>query len=197
MSKILVAYATNTGTTADVACTIGEEIQKGGAEVDVLELGQVDGLDSYDAVVLGAPMIMGWHRSAISFLKKNQNALSQVPVALFMMAMSLTRTGETSIGGVPIFIDEKLPQPPKVEGRLSFKERYATVQGYLRPVLKAAPAVKPISVGFFGGRLDIYRLKWWEALFVMLIIQAPPGEKRNWDAIHAWAGSLSSVLQSR
>lgn len=196
MSKVLVAYATNTGTTADVARTIGEEIRKGGAEVDVLELEQVSGLGPYDAVVLGAPMIMGWHRAATGFLRKNQQTLSQVPVAFFMMAMSLTHTGETSIDGVPIYVDEKLPQPPKVEGRLSFKERYATVDGYLRPVLKAAPSVKPVSVGFLGGRLDIYRLKWWQALFVMLVIRAQPGEKRNWDAIRQWAGSLSSMLRN-
>jgi menaquinone-dependent protoporphyrinogen oxidase len=194
MTRILVAYATNAGTTADVARTIGEELQKRGAQADVVALDQVSGLDSYDAVVLGAPMIMGWHRGAVRFLKKNQAALSRVPVAFFMMAMSLTRTGETSIDGVPIYVDEQLSQAPKVEGRLSFKERYATVQGYLRPVLKVAPSVKPVGVGFFGGRLDIYRLKWWQALFVMLVIQAPPGEKRHWDAIREWAGSLPFSL---
>jgi menaquinone-dependent protoporphyrinogen IX oxidase len=141
-------------------------------------------------------MIMGWHRGALSFLKRNQKALDHVPVAFFMMAMSLTRTDETSIDGVPIYVDEKLPQAPRVEGRLSFKERYATVQGYLRPVFKAAPSIRPISVGFFGGRLDLYRLKWWQALFVMLIIQAQPGEKRNWDAIREWAARLASQFQS-
>ncbi len=194
MGEILVAYATNTGTTADVARVIGEEIAKSGRQVDVLELAKVGSLDSVDAVVLGAPMIMGWHRGAVSFLKKNQKALGQVPVALFMTAMSLTRTGATSVDGVPVFVDEKLPQMPKVAGHLSFKERYATVQSYLRPVLKAAPAVRPVSVAFLGGRLDIYRLKWWQALFVMLIIQAPPGEKRNGEAIRGWASSLTALL---
>ncbi|MBN1430753.1 MAG: flavodoxin domain-containing protein [Anaerolineae bacterium] len=194
MGKILVAYATNTGTTADVARKIGEELEKSGDQVDVVALTQIDSIDTYEAVIIGAPMIMGWHREAVGFLKKHQQTLSQVPVALFMMAMSLTRTGETSLDGIPITIDEKLPQSPKVEGRLSFKEHYATVRNYLRPVLKTAPSVKPISVGFFGGRLDIYRLKWWQALFVMAIIQTQPGEKRNWEAICAWAGCLSSTL---
>jgi menaquinone-dependent protoporphyrinogen oxidase len=194
VGKIVVAYATNTGTTADVAQVIGEELQKGGAQVDVLALGQVGSLEAYDGVVLGAPMIMGWHREAIRFLKQNHEVLSRIPVALFMMAMSLTRTNENGVDDVPIYVDEKLAQLPKVEGHLSFRERYATVQGYLRPVLRAVPVVKPISVGFFGGRLDIYRLKWWQALFVMLIIQAQPGEKRNWDAIREWANSLSFTL---
>lgn len=194
MSKILVAYATNTGTTADVARAIGEEIEKAGSDADVLELEQVGLVTEYDAVVLGAPMIMGWHRGAMSFLKRNQKMLSRLPVALFMTAMSLTRTGETSVDGVPIYVDANLAQPPKVEGRLSFRERYATVQGYLRPLLKAAPSVKPISVGFFGGRLDLYRLRWWQAVFVMLVIRAQPGEKRNWDAIREWARGLAPNL---
>jgi flavodoxin len=33
MKKILVTYATNAGSTAEVALTIGEEIRKSGAQV--------------------------------------------------------------------------------------------------------------------------------------------------------------------
>jgi menaquinone-dependent protoporphyrinogen IX oxidase len=190
MKKILVAYTTNSGTTADVARAIGEEITKTCAQVDVLPLEKITTLDGYNAVALGAPMIMGWHRGATAFLKKNQVALSKIPVALFVTCMSLTQTGETQVDGVPVMVDPTLPKPPKQPGRLSFKENYATVTNYLRPILKAAPQVKPVSVGFYGGRLDMYRLKWWQALFVMVIIQAAPGEKRNWDAIRAWARKL-------
>lgn len=190
MKKVLIAYATNAGTTAEVARAVGEEIQKNGSPVDVLPVDQVDSLEGYEAVVLGAPMIMGWHRGAVSFLKKHQQTLSKAPVALFITCMSLTQTGETQVDGVPVTVDPNLPLPPQREGRLSFRERYATVMEYLRPILKAAPQVKPVSVAFFGGRLDMYRLKWWQALFVMLIIQAKPGEKRDWEMIRAWAGKL-------
>ncbi len=194
MSKILVAYATNSGTTADVAQTIGEEIRKSGAQVDVLPLADVADLSAYTAVVLGAPMIVGWHRGAARFLKQHQSGLAKIPVALFITAMSLTRLDETEVDGVPVTVDGGLAQPPRRAGKLTFKERYATVANYLRPVLKAAPRVKPVSVGFFGGRLDLYRLKWWQALFVMVIIQALPGDKRDWDAIRAWASALIPKL---
>ena len=190
MKNILVTYATMSGTTADVAQAVGEELTKKGAHVDVLPLSQAIKLTGYDAVVLGAPMIMGWHRDAAKFLKQNNKILGRVPLALFATAMSLTQTGETSMDGVPVFVDEHLAQPAQVEGKLSFKERYASIPGYVTPILKAAGQTKPVSVALFGGRLDIYRLKWWAALFVMLVIQAKPGEKRNWDAIRAWAGSL-------
>jgi menaquinone-dependent protoporphyrinogen oxidase len=196
MKKILVTYATNAGSTAEVALTIGEEIRKSGAQVDVLPLENVTGLVTFDAVVLGAPMIMGWHRGAVGFLKKNQKTLSQVPVVLFIMAMNLTRTGEKSIDNVPVFIDPNLPKNPKIEGKLTFKERYSNPANYLGPVLKSAPQIKPVSVAFFGGNLAINRLKWWAALFAILIIQAQPGDKRNWDAIREWAGGLASMLDN-
>jgi menaquinone-dependent protoporphyrinogen oxidase len=197
MNKILVAYATNAGSTADVARTVGEELQKTGAQVDVLPLEQVTDLSSYQSVVLGAPVIMGWHPGATAFLKKNQPALSKVPVALFLTCVNLTQTDETSVDGVPVFVDEKLPTAPQNAGRLSPKERHTTVNNYVQPILKAAPAVKPVSVGVFGGRLDIDSLSIFQKLFVIVIIQAKSGEKRNWDAIRAWAGGLFTTEKRR
>jgi menaquinone-dependent protoporphyrinogen IX oxidase len=47
-------------------------------------------------------------------------------------------------------------------------------------------------VGFFAGKLDYSRLNLLQMLFVMLIIQAQPGDRRNWPAIKAWAAKLST-----
>jgi menaquinone-dependent protoporphyrinogen oxidase len=190
MDKILVTYATNAGSTAKIAEAVAAEIVKNEAEVEILPLEKVATLDGYSAIVLGAPMILGWHRGALAFLKRNRGSLSRVPVALFITCMNLTRTGETSLNGIPLFVDEKLAIPPQKEGRLSFKERYSTMSNYLAPIFKAAPAVKPVSVAFFGGSLQYFNLKWWAALFALLIIQAQPGDRRNWSAIETWAGGL-------
>ncbi len=192
--KILVAYTTNSGTTADVAQAIGEELGKDGAQVDVRRVEEVTGLDSYTAVVVGGPMILGWHRTAVKFVKEHQQALSRVPVAYFLTAMSLTQTGETSVDGAPIYVDAKLAKAPKDAARLSFRERYATATNYLRPVLNAAPSVKPVSAGFFGGKLELYRLNLWQKLFVLLIIQAQPGDFRHWPVIREWAAGLRPTL---
>ena len=192
--KVLVAYTTNAGTTAEVAQAIGEELGKGGAQVEVRRLEEVTGLDSYTAVVVGGPMIMGWHSAAVKFVKKHRQALSRVPVAYFLTAMSLTQTGETSVDAVPIYVDAKLAKAPKNAARLSYRERYATATNYLRPVLKAALPVRPASVGFFGGKLELYRLNLLHKLFVLLAIQAQPGDFRHWPVIREWAAGLRTTL---
>ena len=194
MKRILVAYATMAGSTAEVAQAIGEEITRDGLQVDVLPLAEVENLDAYDGVVVGGPMIMGWHRGARNFLKKHRRVFQRIPLAVFVTAISLTQTGETSLDGMPVLVDEKLPKPPQKAGSLNFRDRYARLSNYLRPILKATRPAKPASIGIFGGRLEYGRLKWWAVLFVMLIIQAQAGDRRNWAAIRAWAAGLPAAF---
>jgi menaquinone-dependent protoporphyrinogen IX oxidase len=109
----------------------------GGSCGDVLPLGG-QSTPAYDGVVVGGPMIMGWHRAASGFLKRYRAAFQHIPLAVFVMAMSLTQTDDTSVGGVPVYVDEKLPKPPQKEGRLNFRERYASLSNYIRPISRHA-----------------------------------------------------------
>jgi len=189
--RVLVAYASMAGSTAEVAQAVGEELAKAGARAEVRPIGQVRDLQGYDAVVVGGPMILGWHRAGLRFLRRHRRALQRMPLAVFVMAISLTESSETSVEGVPVVLDDQLPQPPKTPARLSFRERYATLANYLRPILRAA---RPASIGVFAGRLEYGRLTWWAVLFVMVIIQAAAGDRRNWPAIRAWAAGLPVAL---
>jgi menaquinone-dependent protoporphyrinogen oxidase len=195
MKRILVAYATMAGSTVDVAQAIAEEIAGPDVQVDRLPLSEVKDLAAYDGVVLGGPMIMGWHRAALRFLRNNRRVFQRIPLAVFIMCMSLTETGETTVGGVPVYVDETLPKPPETAGHLSFRERYAQLTNYVRPILRASGPVKPVSVAVFGGRMDYGRLKWWAVLFAMQVIRAPAGDRRNWTAIRSWAAQLPVALQ--
>ncbi len=71
MKKVLIAYTTNAGSTEKVAQVIGEELGRGGAQIQVSRLEQATGLEAYDAIVVGAPMILGWHGAAVKFIHKH------------------------------------------------------------------------------------------------------------------------------
>jgi menaquinone-dependent protoporphyrinogen oxidase len=194
MKKILVAYTTNSGSTEDVAKVITEELGRNGDQVTISRLEEINRITGYDAVIVGAPMILGWHRSARKFIKQNQSNLSRIPVAYFCTAMTLTVPEGYSETTTPVYIDASLAKLPKREGRLDIKESYTLASNYLKPILASAPAVKPVSVGFFGGRLDLYKLKLLQMLFVMVIIGAQPGDMRNYPAIREWAARLRDSM---
>lgn len=196
MKRALVAYATFSGSTSEVAQAVAAALTANGLEADALPIDSVEKLDGYDAVVVGAPMILGWHRGALRFLHRHRAALRRVPFAVFVMAMSLTQTGETEQDGVPILLDGKLAKAPGRPGRLSLRERYATVGNYARPILKAVRPARPASLAFFGGRLDYGRLKWWAVLFAMVIVRAPAGDRRDFAAIRSWAEGLAATLRA-
>ncbi len=194
MKKVLVAYTTNSSSTEDVANFIAEELGKNGDQVTISRLEEIRSINDFDAVIVGAPMILGWHRSARKFIKKHQSALSRIPVAYFCTAMSLTVPASHSDTTTPVYIDASLAKSPKTEGHLNYKERYTLATNYLKPILASAPKVKPVSVGFFGGRLDLYKLKLLQMLFVMVIIGAQPGDLRNYPAIREWAAGLRDSM---
>jgi menaquinone-dependent protoporphyrinogen IX oxidase len=194
MQKVLVTYITHSGTTRDVAEAIAEEITKTGHEAELLPLDQVQDTTNYSAMVFGAPMIIGWHKDALAYLKKHKTELSQKPLALFLTGMSLVDSPRPNLPGVEIHADPKFALPPQNPKRLNHKESFSTIKNYLAPVIKVAPQSLK-AIGMFGGRLDYYRLKWWEVAFVMLVVGAKPGEKRNWPDIRAWAAGLPTQLK--
>jgi len=194
MRKILVTYATNSGSTVNVAQAVASELEQSGAVVDVEPTRKVDSLDGYDMVILGAPMIFGWHADARRFLRRYKTELASKKTACFACAMRLTEVPNEDLPDVPLFLDKNLASAPEKSGSLSLKERFTTVRHYIKPIMGTASGVKPMSVAFFGGKLDMTRLKWWQALFVMAVVQAAPGDFRDWESIKAWARALSRDL---
>lgn len=194
MSRILIAYSTNSGSTAEVAEAIAKELETDGHSAEVRKTADVNDLSGYDAVVVGAPMIFGWHITARKFLKRYQDQLKEKKTAYFACAARLTQVEKAQLPQIPIVIDPNLVSGPEKTGRLSLKERFTTLKYYLDPMLGAAPHTKPVSTAFFKGSIQMYRLKWWQAAFVMIIVQAPPGDGRDWDFIKVWAKSLANML---
>ncbi len=193
MSRFLVTYATNSGSTAEVAEAVAAELNRDGHTAAVLPISRVSDLSSYDAVVIGAPMIFGWHAGARRFLRKHREQLSDKKTAFFGCAMRLTQAEGEDNSHVNLELDHGLVSTPEKPGSLSLKERFTSIGYYLKPML-IYPDIRPCSVAFFHGKLDMRLLKWWQALFVMIVVQAVPGDYRNWEAVRAWGQKLRDTM---
>jgi menaquinone-dependent protoporphyrinogen oxidase len=165
-TSVLVAYATRYGSTQEVAGAVANTLREHGLEVEVQPMRNVQSLEAYEAVVLGAPLIMfHWHKDARRFLGRHRKALVERPVAVF------------ALGPVQEPHDEKEWQ----DSRAQFDTDLA-----------AFPWLTPIARELFGGTFDPAKLRF---PLNVLAGKAPASDARDWPAIRAWASDVAAKLQ--
>jgi menaquinone-dependent protoporphyrinogen oxidase len=82
--RVLVAYASKRGATAEIAEAIADELAAAGLDADCASAETVKAIDGYDAVVLGSATYMRrWRPEARRFLHRNRDALAQRPLWVF------------------------------------------------------------------------------------------------------------------
>lgn len=162
--KILVAYASEFGTTREVAEVIGETLCQDGAKVDIKPVNAIINLPEYDAIVIGSAIQYDkWMAEAITFVKKNHNTLSKLPVAFFFTCLTLSRQTERT---------------------------KRTVIAYTNKLYSLHPQVKPVSVGRFAGVLDYSKIPFIGRIIargIYKIFGVKEGDYRDWNAIRAWS----------
>ena len=169
-NKILVTYASRTGSTAGVAEAIGKTLTEGGALVDVMPMQDVKDLSPYGAVVAGSAIRQAkWLPEAVGFIRKHRETLLHKPFAMFTVCITLG---------------------------MSNSEQYrSAVAGWVAPVRELA---RPLSEGLFAGMLDFSKLPLnWDILKLRATVAMgifPRGDRRDWNAIRAWAESLKPVM---
>lgn len=169
--KILVSYASRTGSTVGVSEAISKILAEGGAKVDLLQMQEVSDLTPYKAVIAGSAIQASqWLPEAMQFLKTYQTTLASKPVAIFSVCMTLA-----------------MPNGEKYR---------IGVARWLEPIRQL---VKPIDEGYFAGVLDISkvpdlgdRIKF--RLSVLFGVWKS-GDHRNWEAINVWAKNLKKMLE--
>ena len=168
--RILVTYATRTGSTRGVAEAIGAVLAEGGALVDVLPMQAVSDVSPYAAVVAGSAIQnKQWLPEALAFVNAHRATLSRKPFAAFLVCMTLAmRQGGTYRG---------------------------FVSDFMAPV---RALVRPVSEGLFAGALDIGAMPSWSdrlqfQISVWLGVWSR-GDHRDWEAIRAWARDLRRHL---
>jgi menaquinone-dependent protoporphyrinogen oxidase len=169
-NKILVAYATCTGSTIGVAEAIGKTLTEGGLLVDVLPLKDIQDITPYQAVVAGSAIqSRQWLPEAFRFVETHKLALAQKPFAVFLVCMTLAMKNANQYRG--------------------------SVSDFLQPV---RALVKPVSEGLFAGALDIKKVpsasdRFKFRLSVLLGVWSE-GDHRDWNAIRTWAESIQPLL---
>jgi menaquinone-dependent protoporphyrinogen oxidase len=171
-NKILVAYASRAGSTAGVAEEIGKVLTKGGAQIDVRPMEEVQDLTPYHAVVAGSAIQnKQWLPEAMQFMRIHRAALAKRPFAAFLVCMTLAMKNANQYRHF--------------------------VSDFLQPV---RALVKPVSEGLFAGVLDISKVpsasdRFKFRLSVLFGVWTE-GDHRDWDAIHTWAENLRPLLLS-
>ena len=111
-----------------MAEAIGQTLRDGGATVDVRPAKDVSDVSDYSAAVVGSGIRAGQvYGDAMSFLEMHQEALSRIPVACFVICMTMQEDTE---------------------------ENRRKAEAYLDPVREKVPQIQPEDVGLFAGAMS-------------------------------------------
>jgi menaquinone-dependent protoporphyrinogen oxidase len=162
VKKILVAYGSKRGSTAEIAERIGETLRQKGLQVDVLDAGTVIDLTPYSKIILGSSVYIGlWHKKAVRFLKKNIEVMEKLPVWLFIC-------GPTGPGN-----------PIEQMGGWFYPKS-------LQPIIER---IHPHGITCFGGKLELKTLNPFEK-WIINKVKAPEGDFRDWQAVASWVDTI-------
>ena len=163
--KILVTYATSAGSTAEVADAIAKTLAESGILIDIKPVANVKEIKDYKAVVLGSAVIKGdVLPEALEFVKRYKTELKSIPVAYFIVCMTLKENTE---------------------------EKRKKANAYLDPLRNE---LTPVDTGQFAGKLDYSKLGSVDYIIVKYFISEPEGDYRDWNAIKDWASRLGKKL---
>ena len=164
-SKILVGFATRSGSTQEVAETVAASFRDGGQEVDLQPMRNVRSLNGYGSVVLGAPLYMfHWHKDALAFLPRHREALKKLSVAVFALGP---------------FHDEE--------------QEWHDIRAQLDKELAKFPWFAPVARQVFGGKFDPEKLR-FPLNLLPAMKKIPASDIRDWTAIRKWATDLATKL---
>ncbi|MET7695904.1 flavodoxin domain-containing protein [Streptomyces sp. NPDC005483] len=100
--KVLVAYGTTNGSTAQIAEAITEVLRKNGLAADAQPARSVADVSSYDAFVVGGGLYAGrWHKDARRFVRRHRRTLAEHPLWLFSSGPLDASAAERDIPPVP------------------------------------------------------------------------------------------------
>jgi menaquinone-dependent protoporphyrinogen oxidase len=161
--KVLILFASRSGSTADTASIIADElkIRKKEISVDVLPVKKAKDITSYDLIILGSAIRMGRPLpEMLSFIRSYCPILKTKKVIGFALCMNL-----------------------RTETDKSIQESAA----FLTPF----SACTPVETKIFAGSVDYSKLGFFPRL-VAKMAKSPQGDFRNLDKIKIWAAEITA-----
>ncbi len=137
--RVLVAYETSKGSTAEIAEVIAAELREGGCEAEAVDIKDSPLPGDYDHVVVGGPIYMGSIKGVKGFVEKHRADLEERLIGAFAVGMSFA---------VP---DEE----KQAEGRKALDEAIAPFA--------------PAHLGCFAGKIDMEKLSFFEKTAVKMV----------------------------
>jgi menaquinone-dependent protoporphyrinogen oxidase len=165
--KVLVGYATGSGSTASIAEAIAAALQARGREVVARAMDEVSDARTYDAYVLGSAVRdQAWLPSGEDFLAAQRKTLCGKPVWLFSVGMPGALRG-------PWRRWASLAEADLLAGLLDH--------------------VAPIEHRLFTGVVSAERFGWFAAL-AFRAVGGRFGDFREWPDIERWSRSIAEAL---
>lgn len=169
--KVLVAYATAHGSTAEIATRIAETLNTRGISASAAAAETIQSVQGYDAFVLGSPIHSGmWLTELAQFISNFQEDLTEKPTYMFITCIRLL----------------------EADGEQHVQENYINRQ--------VTDKIGVSDVKAFAGRLAMEAVGWDErwALAARYDGAKVPGsynsDFRDWNAIRDWALEIAEDL---
>ncbi len=172
--NVLVAYSSGYGSTKEVAEKIAEILhEKGGVNVTVSSVDDINGLDDFEAVIVGSSVRADRPLANVrDFFARHNEELTKKPVALFAVCLAANCS----------------------EGRDKVKREY------LSQITEKYPDLKLIGKEAFGGKIDFDQLNDVMQTLMRRVLAKTGIESegsvdtRDWDFIEAWAIKIHDRL---
>lgn len=151
--RVLVSYASERGSTAEIAEAVAEILLSAGLQVDLRPVSQVRDVTPYRAVVLGSAVyMMRWRREAVRFLRRHRKELAERVVWLFQSG-PLDDSAET----------QEIPLPKSVIGAAAAAgvRGHATFGGKLAPDASGFIASKMARGEHSGDFRNFEQIRVW------------------------------------
>lgn len=164
LKKVLICYYTATGSTKEAAEEIAVTLRDNGHGVTVIPITEVDSVNQYDAVIVGAPINgMMWRPEAKEFVRKHREELSVKKTAYFAMSY-IYRIGRA-------FWAKRIEK--------AFDE--------------SSKNARPVLTGVFGGVSGNGKLPLLMT-FIFGVPKNASNDQRQPEIVRAWAKRLSAMI---